>query len=441
MSLDNNNNDDSDGESSSSSSSSSSLMENAPLIVPATAGNQLSSKTLAMNAKNINLMVLTVFLSSIGFTLMMPSMYPYLKSEAKADAKYNGPLVAIYSFGQFVASPVFGYWGNRRPTIEAIIVSTLVAMIGNGIYAFTSEFGQAFIPMIFTARFLVGVGAGNVAVCRAFASERTDASNKTQTMGKMSGAQGAGFVIGPVIGFALSKINFNIGSVVVSEYTAPGFVSVILGLVNLVLILLYFRETPVVAKPAAPSSLINSPLEEETLLVKKDEPKESLLPVFVSIYLFAVVISIFAVFESILTVMTNYYYKWGTSQNGLLMTCSVFVSIGYPIASSLMYAIYSKILNPSSQGTMMGWLTSGGSLARMFGPLWANALFGVADDILFFTSAGLTASGFIVLCIFYHKLAPRKQPVVEEVIINTDNYNTTPIGETTYVGSISVRDE
>ncbi|GAM20733.1 hypothetical protein SAMD00019534_039080 [Acytostelium subglobosum LB1] len=506
----------------SSSSQEARAMERAPLMAPhPPKANQLSIRTTSNNARNINIMVLTVFLSSIGFTLMMPSMYGYLNSvNPKYGDRYNGWATAIYSFGQFVASPVFGYWGNRRPTIEPVVFSLVIALIGNALYATCSSFGQAFIPMIFLARFLVGVGAGNVAVCRAFASEKSDISNKTQVMGKMSGAQGAGFVLGPALGFGLTYVHFYIGSLPVSKFTSPGYVSVLLGIVNIIFVVIFFRDQPSSVTPISSPVVqsINSVQDEEVVAIKKPEgPEEDRLAVYISIYLFAVVISIFAVFESIMAMMTDKYYGWGPRANGLLMGCSgvlslvvffaistplikkfqdrkmalfgffnlfiallflasydngpfnwekglpkwqlfigaVFVSIGYPISSSMMYAIFAKILSPKQQGTKMGWLTSGGSLARMLGPLWATALFvDVADDVLYLTCAGLTASAFIVLCIFYKRLAPhsdyinaqiqkdQQQQQQDDMSHDDDyndyieNYNTTPHG-----GSIYVRDD
>jgi len=47
-------------------------------------------------------------------------------------------------------------------------------------------------------------------------------------------------------------------------------------------------------------------------------------------------------------------------------------SIGYPIASTFIFGLYSKILNPKVQGSKMGWITAAGSLARMLGPIWAS---------------------------------------------------------------------
>ncbi|GAM26976.1 hypothetical protein SAMD00019534_101510, partial [Acytostelium subglobosum LB1] len=429
-----------------------------------------------ITTRNVNIMVLIVFLSSIGFTLVMPSLYDYLNQNKDYVHKYYGLVTAIYSFGQLVSSPGFGYWGNRRPKIESIIIATIISLIGNGLYGFTYELGGvSFIPVISLSRFIVGVGSGRVAVCRAYASERTEASKKTQTMGRMSGAQGAGFVIGPIIGYGLSHVDFKVGNIVVNKFTAPGFASVILNIISMVIVLLWFKEQSVPEHPQSFNQSINNDTDDNNFIGKAQQgdnsPQQVLLPVFVSNYMFGVILSDFSVFESILTAMTLHFYNWGPSDNGLLLTFSgvvsvmvfivistpivkrfedrkmamfgyinlvvallflaaydngpfdfekglpkwqlfvgaVFVSIGYPIASSMVYAIYSKILSPEKQGTKMGWLTSGGSFARMIGPLWANALFNIADDVLYLTCAAFTVTGIVALCLFYKQLEPRPE--------------------------------
>lgn len=86
-----------------------------------------------------------------------------------------------------------------------------------------------------------------------------------------------------------------------------------------------------------------------------------------------------------------------------IILASVFVALGYPVASAIAYALFSKVIAPLAQGDKMGYLTAGvhalsrililtfssclmpcfffvfflvgGSLARMIGPIWATALF------------------------------------------------------------------
>eukprot|EP01133_Synstelium_polycarpum_P015501 gene15501-18412_t len=409
-------------------------------------------------------------------------------ADPEYGAKYFNYVVALYSAGQFVSSPLFGMWGNKRPTREPVLISIIISIIGNIIYAICylpadHHNFNAFVALMGLGRFIVGVGAGNVSVCRAFASERSDLSNKTQTMAKMSGAQGAGFVLGPAVGLLMVKVNFEIHGFRFDEYTSPGYISVLTSIFNIVL--LVWKFNPMQEKK---TFVETQPLlaDDDDVVQKEIKPAsnasgERLLPVLISIYLFAVVISIFAVFETILTPLTYKYYHWGTTPNGIILgstgvlsvvvfvvislpfikkiddrktalfglTClvvallflsnypgqtnlpkwqffmgSIFVSIGYPIASSLIYAIFSKVLHPKQQGTKMGWLTAGGSIARMAGPLWCAPLWDIRGMVLFLTCAGLTTSAIIVLVFFYKTLSPNPEYVNNIPAITPPSKNT-----------------
>jgi len=425
-------------------------------------------------AKSINIMVVTVFLQSIGFTVMMPSMYDYLEWIRPSFGDYYGWVVAVYSAGQFVSSPFFGFWSNKRDAREPLILSIVISIVGNILYSIVYKFNGKAVIIMAIARCIVGIGAGNVSVCRAFASEVSDISSKTTTMAKMGAAQGAGFVLGPAIGYALAYCNFHIKDLVVNEYTAPGYLSVLFAIMNIFAILFAFKDTRDVKARLEKEKQKDT----ETASSTASEPKrpwyyqknQKLTPIFISIFLFAIVISIFAVFETILTELTKRYYGWEVKQNGYILggtgilsivvfviislpfikkfddrkmvifgfgnltvallflanygkpfnwekdlplwqfiIGSVFVSIGYPIASSLIYAIFSKILNPTSQGTKMGWLTAGGSLARMLGPIWAQAIWngcGQEGMVLFLVTASISVVAMITLVVFFKKLDP-----------------------------------
>jgi len=86
---------------------------------------------------------------------------------------------------------------------------------------------------------------------------------------------------------------------------------------------------------------------------------------------------------------------------------AVMIGIGYPIASAYMFAIYSKVLNPAFQGTKMGYLTAGGSLARMVGPLYAVTAYKYGGgELLFVGTNSLVIVSLIVLLLNYSLLAP-----------------------------------
>lgn len=431
---------------------------------------------------SIPIVVFTVFLQSIGFTITMPSMAYYVE-QIGVSSTFYGWIVAIYSVGQFLASPIFGYWSNHAPARLVIVVSLFISAIGNILYGFVGNLPAAGWLMLLS-RFLVGVGAGNVAVCRAYASEASSLSNRAGTMAKMSMAQGMGFVVGPIIGTILTFFNFKMGPIPFDQYTSPGFVSAILGIGNTIFAGLYFVE-------------LNSRGQKVDATKKEDiekPTKSELISIFVSIFLFFVVIAVFSVFETMITIVTKHDFGWNAKDNGYLFisvgvlsvivfaiistpamkkkddrmmmfigtilqiiglavavtwvwpvkfqtrltepqffAAAVLIGIGYPIASAYMFAIYSKVLNPRFQGTKMGWLTSGGSLARMLGPVWATHAFHFGGgELLFLGTDSLVIISLFVLIIFYKRLAPHPSyfatQAKNDLLKNEINYtNEKPI--------------
>lgn len=121
---------------------------------------------------------LTVFLSSMGFTVVLPTLYFYLEYitgdehlSAASTQQFLGLVVGVYSVGQFVGSLFFGFWGNRRRTIEPLLVSLVILTLANVYYALAEDFPAHSLPPqwhLFISRLIVGFGAGNVATCRAF---------------------------------------------------------------------------------------------------------------------------------------------------------------------------------------------------------------------------------------------------------------------------------
>ena len=60
-----------------------------------------------------------------------------------------------------------------------------------------------------------------------------------------AGAQAVGLVGGPAFALVFATVNADLGGgFYFDKYTAPGYISAILGLINLVVILLFFVEAP-----------------------------------------------------------------------------------------------------------------------------------------------------------------------------------------------------
>ncbi|KAI2535863.1 major facilitator superfamily domain containing 8 [Homo sapiens] len=104
-----------------------------------------------------------MFLSSVGFSVVMMSIWPYLqKIDPTADTSFLGWVIASYSLGQMVASPIFGLWSNYRPRKEPLIVSILISVAANCLYAYLHIPASHNKYYMLVARGLLGIGAENI---------------------------------------------------------------------------------------------------------------------------------------------------------------------------------------------------------------------------------------------------------------------------------------
>eukprot|EP01091_Cochliopodium_minus_P010092 TRINITY_DN2631_c0_g1_i1.p1 TRINITY_DN2631_c0_g1~~TRINITY_DN2631_c0_g1_i1.p1 ORF type:complete len:477 (+),score=102.45 TRINITY_DN2631_c0_g1_i1:483-1913(+) len=431
------------------------------------------------------IMFVTIFLQSITFTIVLPSLWFYIQ-ELKGDHSFLGYTIAIYSVGQFTGSLIFGKWSNVRPTLEPLIVSLVISLIGNFYYGFARDIPDA-KWQVFIARFLVGFGAGNVSLCRAFVSEASTIEKKTSNMSAAGAAQGIGFVFGPCLGFLVSYVpSFKLGPFHIDGFTSAGFLSGVFALTNVLLLPFTFTDIPSKTQNFTPYQPPMTP---------KEYP-----PMITTIVLFFIVITVFSVFETLCTPITNFYYHWQTKLNGILLLAagmlSVFtfiglgilsksknklddrllliigfvfmmlamviiipypgekslymwqfllaatlLSIGYPISSALVFSLFAKVINPVGQGTKMGYLTAVGSLARMLGPIWGTYTLKLGTDglqaqVVFMITAIIVVIGFILILATYKLMVPH--PDYDIIDSNIANGITNSVHSFTgSVGSIT----
>eukprot|EP01137_Pigoraptor_chileana_P007365 Opistho-2@52851 len=193
---------------------------------------------------SIRIMYLTTFLTSIAFSILMTSLWPFLEKELGGTESFLGMVVGAYSLGQTIGSPIFGYWSNARPYREPLIVSTVINGLGNVMYCFSKWPAHHNTWFLLVARFIVGFSGGNVAVSRAYVSGATTLAERTHTMAMLSACQATGFIVGPLFGAAFSALHpgLQYRYFEFDLYTAPAYLSAVLAIVQLVLIILYFHE-------------------------------------------------------------------------------------------------------------------------------------------------------------------------------------------------------
>ncbi|XP_078261440.1 major facilitator superfamily domain-containing protein 8 isoform X2 [Rhinoraja longicauda] len=239
--------------------------------------------------RSIRVMYLTMFFSSIGFSIVMSSIWPFLqKVDKTTNMRFLGWVIAAYSLGQMIASVLFGAWSNYRPRREPLIISILINVAANILYGYAQVPPSHNKYYMLLARTFVGFGAA---------------------------LQTAMTSIGPT-GVFWKMIDLQL-----NMYTAPAFLGAFLGILNIILIIVLFREHCVTDLERAKS--INVDVEGNSELLENSDGDIDLVAVVTCNILFFIIFFIFAIFETIATPLTMDMYAWTGNQavlyNGLLM--------------------------------------------------------------------------------------------------------------------------
>ena len=104
----------------------------------------------------------------------------------------TGVAIGLYCLGQVLSSYLLGIASHRVPITLCILVSLGFDLGGNLLYGLSTN-----VYMLLPARFLAGIGAGNVAISRAYVSSIFPRAARPTAMGYLATAQAIGFIYGP----------------------------------------------------------------------------------------------------------------------------------------------------------------------------------------------------------------------------------------------------
>lgn len=154
---------------------------------------------------SIAFVLITIFIDSIGFGLVIPVLPRLLMKIGKLDlagaidlGAWMGLAIAVATF---FAAPVLGNLSDRfgrRPVL-------LIALAGLAIdYLLLAIAGT--LPLIFLGRVLSGALGGSYAPAQAAIADTTAPDQRARRFGLVSAAFGVGFVLGPAIGGLLGSL-------------------------------------------------------------------------------------------------------------------------------------------------------------------------------------------------------------------------------------------
>ena len=145
---------------------------------------------------------LIVFVDILGFTMIIPLLPFYAQSMGASDFVV-GLLLSSYALCQLVAGPVLGKLSDRYGRKPLLIISQIGTLAGFILLALSKT-----LWLVFLARIIDGITAGNLSLAQAYISDVTLPEKRAQSFGIIGIAFGVGFTIGPGISGELARMGY-----------------------------------------------------------------------------------------------------------------------------------------------------------------------------------------------------------------------------------------
>ncbi|XP_023245028.1 major facilitator superfamily domain-containing protein 10 isoform X2 [Copidosoma floridanum] len=149
---------------------------------------------------------------------------------------FGGFLGSLYSFLQFLGSPIVGALSDvygRKPLMILCLTGISMSYL---LWAFSSNFG-----LFILARVLGGISKGNVSLSMAIISDVTLPATRGKSMALVGVAFSVGFVLGPMIGATFARLS--IGSREGHWYAFPAMFAFFLSLCDWFYVVVNMKES------------------------------------------------------------------------------------------------------------------------------------------------------------------------------------------------------
>src|SRR5215467_5806159 len=144
---------------------------------------------------------LIVLVDVLGLTIILP-LLPFYAESMGATPRIVGLLVSAYALCQLIAGPPLGHLSDRVGRRPVLLVSQIGTCIGFLILGFAKT-----LWVVFLARIIDGLTAGNLTVAQAYIADVTEQENRAKSFGIIGIAFGLGFLLGPGISGYLAQFD------------------------------------------------------------------------------------------------------------------------------------------------------------------------------------------------------------------------------------------
>lgn len=415
--------------------------------------------------KTVYMIFMSLLLDLLAFTVILPllpslldhyrlndssgGLYPFLLDKVRyfqqlvgAPDRFNsvlfgGFLGSLFSFLQFVASPLVGGLSDaygRKPVMLFCVIGIAVSYV---MWALSHSFA-----MFVLARIVGGISKGNVSLSMAVITDVSTSATRGFGMALVGVAFSVGFVVGPLIGavfakWAHTKAGYS------DWFVVPALFSCTLATANILFLLLCYKESlPKEKRAKSVARSLNQAVAYISIpalfkfaavqnISNKDKKELQTLGLVYFVYLF-----IYSGLEFTLTFLTHHKFGFTSMEQGwmffgigltmavlqgswvrrvppsatkkmavrgLFLIVPSFLCVSFASTASLLYvglflfAVSTAMVVPcmmtmasefgttAHKGTVMGIFRSLGALARAIGPVVASvAYWSLGSSVTYF---------------------------------------------------------
>lgn len=406
--------------------------------------------------KNLSILPLffIVLLDMIGIGIIIPILGPLFIEPSygmlpgaplAARTIMLGFLISSYPLAQFFGAPILGALSDKHGRKKLLMAS----LIGTGIGYILFGFGimEKNLSLLFFSRALAGFTGGNISIAMSSIADLSNEKEKAKNFGIMGMAFGFGFIIGPYIGGKLSDPRIAGWF----DFSTPLWFAAMLSLINIIMLMLVFRET-LRTKAKAEISLLTGFRN-----IKKAFDLQNLRVIFVVILLLGLGFNFFAQFFqvyliekfslnqsqigdvfafmglwiaitqgiitrlvakkfapkqvlsfSVICLSAAFLLLLVPSQSLYLLFVLPFVAIFQGLTFPNYNAIVSNLAGKDSQGEALGITQSMQSLSQSITPIVAGFIVSMSMSLPLIVASSITLIAWLVFIIFFGRKKEQK---------------------------------
>lgn len=145
---------------------------------------------------------LIVSVDVLGLTLILP-LLPFYAERLGASPAVVGLIVSTYALCQLIGGPMLGRMSDHMGRRPLLLVSQVGTFIGFLILAYANQ-----LWLVFLARIIDGLTAGNLSLAQAYISDVTKPEDRAKSFALIGIAFGMGFLVGPGISGYLATFSY-----------------------------------------------------------------------------------------------------------------------------------------------------------------------------------------------------------------------------------------